>query len=112
MDIAGTWQLTVQSPMGRQQAVLDLETNGNQLLGSLMNPGSGVVADIVDGFADGVTLAWKVPMSSYGMTAVFTATVDGNSMAGTVRTGIFGTYDIQGYRARALPRQDNGPLRD
>lgn len=98
MKIDGRWQLTVHSPMGRRQAILDVRANGYQMLGSMTDPTSGAVADIFDGMVDGITINWKVRMRHLGLTAVFTATVDGNSMAGKVRTGIFGTYDVDGNR--------------
>jgi len=98
MSANGTWNTTINSPMGAQQGTLELSVEGGQLSGKMSGP-QGEMA-IEDGSADGDSLSWKASITSpMAMTLEFSATVDGDSITGKVKLGAFGEADLSGTRA-------------
>ena len=97
-NVDGSWNTVTKSPMGDQQAVLTVASSGDSFTGSFIG-GMGSV-DIKDGKVDGDTLSWSlditVPMP---MTLTCKATIDGDSLNGTVTAGAFGSFPITGTRA-------------
>src|SRR5262245_53487962 len=79
MKADGTWNTTMNTPMGAQAAVLDLRTEGDTLSGSMNSPQGNM--DFTDGKVDGDQLTWNVAMTQpMPMTLEFSATVDGDSL--------------------------------
>ncbi len=97
MSADGTWNLTMNTPMGPQQGTLDLKTNGDALEGSMTGP-QGTV-QLEDGKADGDDLSWKITAIQMNMSIVFTAKLDGDKMTGEADLGTFGRATIEGARA-------------
>mgnify|MGYP006271220301 CR=1 FL=1 len=98
MSATGTWNVTIDSPMGAQQGTLDLAVDGESLTGT-MNGAAGTMP-LADGRADGNTLSWTANMTSpMPMTLEFAAEVDGDAIAGTVKLGAFGQATFSGTRA-------------
>lgn len=98
MSADGTWNTTMNTPMGPQNATLSLETDGGTLTGKMSGPQGEI--EIKDGSADGDSLAWKVDITSpMSMTLEFSATVDGDSLSGNVKLGTFGNASLSGTRA-------------
>ena len=97
-NVDGSWNTVTKSPLGDQQAVLTVTSNGDSFTGSFVG-GMGTT-DIKDGKVDGDKLSWSlditVPMP---MTLTCEATVDGDSLNGTVTAGAFGSFPITGTRA-------------
>src|SRR5262245_3160185 len=94
----GTWNLTLQSPIGPQDAKLTLKSEGSVLSGSADTPLGDKSFD--DGSIDGDQLAWSVKVSKpMPMTVKFQATVDGDAISGTAKAGAFGTFEFTGARA-------------
>ncbi|MES2057770.1 MAG: hypothetical protein V4564_17675 [Pseudomonadota bacterium] len=97
-DVDGTWDTVVKSPLGDQKATLVVKSDGAGWTGS--NTGAQGSVDITDGVLDGNTLKWKmsivVPMP---MTLDCTATVDGDTISGSVAAGAFGSFPLTGTRA-------------
>ena len=97
-NVDGSWNTVTKSPMGDQQAVLTVASSGDSFTGSFVG-GLGST-DIKDGKVDGDTLSWSlditVPMP---MTLTCEATIDGDSLNGTVTAGAFGSFPITGTRA-------------
>ena len=94
----GTWKLTLQSPMGPQDATLTLRSDGDRLSGQAETPFGD--KDFDDGSIDGDQLSWSVKtLKPMPMTVKFQATVDGDSMSGTAKAGAFGTFEFTGTRA-------------
>jgi hypothetical protein len=97
-NVDGSWNTVTKSPLGDQQAVLTVASDGDSFTGSF-NGGMGSV-NITDGKVDGDTLHWSlditVPMP---MTLTCEATVDGDALNGTVTAGAFGSFPITGTRA-------------
>jgi len=98
MSVAGTYNVTVKSPMGDQAGTFTVTVDGDSFTGSLVG-GLGSM-DANNGKVAGNTLTWtmdmKVPMP---MTLECEATVDGDTLTGGVKAGAFGTMPLSGTRA-------------
>ncbi|KQT33024.1 hypothetical protein ASG29_13680 [Sphingomonas sp. Leaf412] len=95
--IDGNWDVVVKSPLGDQKLTLAVKSDGDTFTGT----GSGAMgsADIT-GAVDGNTLTWKQQVTTpMPMTLDMTATVDGDTMTGTVGAGAFGSFPLNGTRA-------------
>ena len=96
-NVDGSWDTLVKSPMGDQKATLTITSAGDTFNGTY----SGAMGntDIKDGKVDGDRLTWKlditVPMP---MTLDGDATVDGDTITGTVTAGAFGAFPLTGTR--------------
>ena len=98
MSVDGNWLLAVDSPMGKQEFGVRLEEDGGRLSGSVTN-GSQMTSEIFDGVANGTELQWKVELQRMKMTVAFTMTVDGDTMSGKAKVGMFGSFAVTGKRA-------------
>jgi len=97
MSVDGTWKVTVNSPMGAQDATLVFKASGSTLTGTLSNA-SGTIP-IEDGTVDGNKVSWKARLSSpFPMTLDCSGTVEGDTISGTVNTS-FGPAPFSGHRA-------------
>ena len=98
MSADGTWNLTMETPMGERRSTLTLSTAGGKLTGK--QEAEGNTTDIADGTVDGNSASWKVSITNpMPLTLTFSGTVDGNSMTGSADTGMFGSFPFQGTRA-------------
>lgn len=98
MSADGTWNITMNTPMGAQQATLELKSDGSSLTGTMSGP-QGTI-ELKDGAGDGDSLSWKADITTpMAMTLEFSATVDGDSISGNVKLGAFGTASFSGTRA-------------
>ena len=95
-DVDGTWDCVVKSPLGDQKTTLTVKSEGSTFTGT--NAGAMGSTD-VSGTVDGNTLAWKlsvtVPMP---LTLDCQATVEGDTLNGTVGAGAFGSFPMMGKR--------------
>jgi hypothetical protein len=100
MSVAGTYETVTKSPMGDQKGTFTVEpgADGTTFTGSLAG-GLGSLT-VKDGKIDGNTLTWKMDMTvPMPLELVATATVDGDTITGTVNAGAFGDMPISGTRA-------------
>jgi len=97
-DVDGKWNCTVESPMGEQEFVLTVISDGDRFTGSAVgNIGS---KDIDEGSVDGNTVSWTMHISKpMPLTLACRATVTGDTLEGKVKAGIFGSFPITGTRA-------------
>jgi hypothetical protein len=94
----GTWNVTMDSPMGAQQVTLKLVTDGTSLSGSLGGPQGEMPFE--NGTVDGNNLAWTVSIDQpMPMQIETTATVDGDNLTGEAKLGTFGSAKLTGTRA-------------
>jgi hypothetical protein len=98
MSVDGTWNVKMETPMGTRAAALTLQADGSTLTGTM--GGDGGTTAIYDGTIDGDRLTWKTNIvQPMALTLEFSATVDGDVMAGMVKLGMFGNAPLSGVRA-------------
>ena len=98
MSADGTWNTTMNTPMGVQKGTMELTTDGATLSGKLSGPQGDI--ELEEGTVDGDSLSWKASITSpMAMTLEFSATVDGDEMSGDVKLGAFGNATFSGTRA-------------
>jgi hypothetical protein len=99
MAVDGTWKLVVSTPMGAQESTLVVSTSGSTLTGT-QSAGSGDGRPIDEGTVDGNDITWKASITKpMPMTLEFSGTVDGDSLTGSVKLGMFGSASFTGTRA-------------
>jgi len=98
MAADGTWNLTMNTPMGERRSTLTLSTSGGTLTGK--QEAEGNTTEIAEGTVNGNELSWQVSITNpMPLTLTFNGTVDGNSLNGTADTGMFGSFPFEGTRA-------------
>jgi hypothetical protein len=96
-NVDGEWNCVTKTPMGDQQSVFTVKSNGGTFTGSNIGPLGSL--DIIDGKVDGDTLSWKMAIKTpFPMTVDGRATVSGDSIEGGVTAGAFGTMPMTGTR--------------
>jgi len=99
MAVEGIWRLTVNTPMGAQESTLVL-TNAGGVPSGTQNAGSGDGRPIDDVTINGNEVSWKSSITKpMALTLEFSGTVEGDSMSGKVKLGMFGTQSFSGVRA-------------
>ena len=98
MSVDGTYNTTINTPMGEQKGQLTVNSDGDTFTGSMT--GDRGTIDISDGTVDGNKLAWTAQISEpMPMKLSFTAEVDGDTITGNVQLGMFGNAPLNGTRA-------------
>jgi hypothetical protein len=98
MSVDGTWNVTVNSPMGAQPSTLTLTSEGGALTGS--QTAQGATQPIANGKIDGDTVTWSNSITNpFPMTLEFTGKLDGDTLNGSVKAGAFGAFPFTGSRA-------------
>ena len=98
MSVAGTYSTTVKSPMGDQSGTLTVNDNGDGTFSGSMAGSLGSM-DIQDGKVDGNSISWKMQMVvPMPMTLDCEATIDGDTLTGSVNAGAFGAMPLSGTR--------------
>jgi hypothetical protein len=98
MSAGGTWQLVMDSPIGRQQVTAVFEEKDGVLTGTVTNNANQITAEIFDGSVDGDELRWKFTLKHVKVTLAFNTTIDENTMTGKVKAGMFGKFNVSGQR--------------
>ena len=97
MSADGTWNLTMQTPMGERRSTLSLSTAGGTLTGK--QEAEGNTTDIAEGTVSGNDVSWKVSITNpMPLTLTFNGMVDGDKLSGTADTGMFGSFPFEGTR--------------
>ncbi len=97
MAVDGTWNISMNTPMGTREAKLNLVAAGGDLSGEFSGAqGTAPVA----GTIDGNNVAWKAtvngPMGQ--MELAFSGALDGDKVAGNVAFGSFGSGTFTGAK--------------
>lgn len=97
MSVDGTWNITMNTPMGERKATLTLASNGSTLTGTqAAEQGS---AEIADGKVDGNKVSWKVSIQQpMPLTLDFNGTVNGDAIEGQMGVGFLGSFPFSGTR--------------
>ena len=99
MAVDGTWNLTVNTPMGEQKSTLVIASSGTTLTGT-QSAGHGEGRAIEDGEVNGNEISWKASITKpMAMTLHFNGTVEGDTLNGSVKLGMFGSAKFSGARA-------------
>ena len=98
MSVDGDWKVTMNSPMGAQQATLTLAADGGNLSGKIVGPQG--TQEFSGGTVDGSSVAWKISLTQpMPMELEFSGDVDGDAIKGNVKLGAFGNATFEGTRA-------------
>ncbi|MDD2735530.1 MAG: hypothetical protein PHF56_16465 [Desulfuromonadaceae bacterium] len=96
MSINGTYNITVQTPMGKETNPITFKTEGTVLTGTASSKKGD---EPLEGTVDGNSAVWSMkvhtPMGPILVTV--NATFDGDSMTGTIKTPL-GTSKLEGVR--------------
>jgi hypothetical protein len=105
MAIDGTWNLTIETPIGTQGSTLEAHASDGVLTGTQSSlDGSQAIQD---GAVNGDEASWSVTITSpMPMTLEFKGTVAGDTLSGSVKLGMFGGAKFTGVRASSTPEAD------
>jgi len=98
MSITGTWNLTMNSPLGAQPAILQVQEAGGAYQGTLT--GKAAPTPLEELKVDGGNVAFSADADTPvgRMKLGFSGAVTGDSLAGKYTTP-FGAFDFSGTRA-------------
>lgn len=95
--VDGEWDCVTKSPLGEQKSVFTIKSDGNSFTGQ--QSGQMGSLDVTDGKVDGNKISWKMDMKvPMPMTLDCEATVEGDTLTGTVGAGAFGSFPLTGTR--------------
>jgi hypothetical protein len=98
MSVAGTYEVVTKTPMGDQKSTLTVNVSGDSFSGSNVGPMGSL--EISDGKVDGQTILWSSQITTpMAMKLDCKATIDGDTISGTVTAGMFGSFPLNGSRA-------------
>lgn len=96
-NIDGAWHCSVTTPMGPQDLVLTIRSDGDSFTGTATGELGSL--DLEDGRIEGDTAYFKLRLKMpLPMTLEGQATVAGDTLAGSVAAGAFGSWSITGTR--------------
>ncbi|MFC3173153.1 hypothetical protein ACFOD9_02690 [Novosphingobium bradum] len=97
MSVAGTYEVTIKTPIGPQTGTMTVVPDGSTFTGQFTSPMGD--ASIEDGAVAGDTLTWKVSLTKpMPIALTCTATVSGDAIQGSVNAGAFGSMALEGTR--------------
>jgi hypothetical protein len=100
MSFAGTWNLTITSPMGKQQVKLEVTVDASSVAGTA-SLGSDT-APLLDPVLDGDRLRYSVDITKpMKLTLKFDLIRAGDTLQGTAKAGFFVSAEVTGARAVA-----------
>ncbi|WNV87307.1 hypothetical protein [Umezawaea sp. Da 62-37] len=95
----GTWELVVDTPIGKQHALLVLSTEDGVLRGVARDRRHGGEVVLTDLVADGDRLTWAQAITRpMRLNLTFDVTVDGDTMSGRSKAGRLPTSKVTGRR--------------
>lgn len=98
MSFDGTFNVSINTPMGKQEGTLHLNQAGEELSGSMTAQGDN--AEIKNGKVDGDVASWDVDISKpMPMTLSFEAREAAEGLAGSVKLGAFGQSTFEATKA-------------
>ncbi|HEX6345224.1 hypothetical protein [Umezawaea sp.] len=101
MSVDGTWDLVVETPIGRQRATLELSTRDGVLRGVARDPERGEEVVLGDLVVDGDRLTWTQSITRpLRLNLAFDVTVGGDGMTGYSKAGRLPRSRVTGRRAR------------
>lgn len=99
MSVAGTYECLTKTPMGDQTSTFTVNPSDDGATFTGTNAGPMGTLEVQDGKIDGNTISWKMEMTvPMPLTLEATATIDGDTLTGTVNAGAFGAMPMTGTR--------------
>ena len=96
-DVAGEWDLTVETQAGAGNPHFSLKQDGNKISGTYKGMlGESPVTGTVKG--SDITISFQVNAQGTDLAVSYTGTVDGASMKGTVKLGELGEGTFTGKK--------------
>lgn len=94
---AGTWDVTIDTPIGKMAVVFDITEEGDVIRGLARSDAEEVA--FLDPVADGNRLMWTQNVTTpMKLTLKFEIDVDGDSLTGTSKAGFFPASKVYGSR--------------
>ncbi|MBP2334106.1 hypothetical protein JOF41_000284 [Saccharothrix coeruleofusca] len=97
--VTGTWRLVIDTPIGKQHAVLELSTQDGVLRGVAKDDKHGDEIALTDLALDGDRLTWaqsiRRPMR---LNLTFDVTVTGDELTGRAKAGRLPSSKVSGHR--------------
>ncbi|MGW2839172.1 hypothetical protein ACWCWD_15395 [Streptomyces sp. NPDC001493] len=102
MAAEGVWDLSVSTPIGRIEAVVEFARQEGVLTGAAH--GAGEVVPLSDITLEGDRITWKQAITKpLRLNLAFAVTVDGDTLTGTSRAGRLPSSKVTGRRRPADP---------
>jgi hypothetical protein len=96
MSVTGKWAVVIRTPVGEQNVVFDLLSEGDVLSGFIKGPDE--TNPISDGNVQGNLLTWRSKVSRpVPMNLKFAATISDDTIEGSAK-GLFGSASFVGRR--------------
>jgi hypothetical protein len=101
MSAAGTWNMTIDTPIGKQQARLELSQGADGAwTGTSHSLDSGETAPLTDIKVEGNEVSWHQSVTKpMKLNLKCTATIDGDTLSGKAKAGMFPAVSMTGERA-------------
>ncbi|TCM19448.1 hypothetical protein EDF56_10384 [Novosphingobium sp. PhB165] len=97
MSLGGTYECSTKTPMGHQKGTLTIVPEGDTFTGQIT--GDLGTMELKNGTISGNTLSWKMKMTSpMPIDLDCKATVEGQTLTGTIKAGFFGTMALNGTK--------------
>lgn len=97
LDVTGTWELNVESPMGSRASDAIFTQTGEALAGKMVSPrGETPLTGTLKG--DAIAFGINVNVQGQNLQIDYAGTVAGDTMSGTVVFGSFGDGKFTGKR--------------
>lgn len=103
VDVAGEWDVTLNSPQGQSQSVLTLKQDGGKLTGSIKSPRGEAGLDSVTVKGSEIQFSLKRNVQGNEMVFAYTGKIEKDSMKGAVDFGGMATGDWSAVRKPATP---------
>lgn len=97
-SVDGTWDVTVNSPMGQQNIKMTLASDGGDLSGTLA--GAMGSTEVKNGKLDGDSFSFDAQITEpFPINIEVAGSISGDEMTGQVKTQGFGSFPMKGARA-------------
>jgi hypothetical protein len=104
-NVVGSWDITIESPQGKRDAVLVIKKDGDKLAGAMKSPRGERPLDSVSLTGDKITFKMTANIQGQDMVFVYTGKVENDSMKGDADFGGFasGSWSAVPHKEGAAP---------
>ena len=97
MPVDGNWQVSISTPVGKQEVVFQIRTVSGIIQGTAHQ--GNEVSHFENTVLDGNRLRWSLAVTKpFKMHIKYEVTVEGDRMQGTAKAGVFPTSQVSGER--------------